>query len=163
MGNNHKITTNTDGFYCFLLILVSITLMPSSSSHLLPLYAFHSFLLFLLLHLLLFLTPSDSPEKEYQEAVSKVTLQQIIRDLEPSTSYTFYVKAYTSHGASKPSDSTTESTRGEGELEAEHTYTHKHKAYSLLLKEHALSCMFVVLVESESMQDFELINCRMPV
>ncbi|XP_045888878.1 immunoglobulin superfamily DCC subclass member 3 [Micropterus dolomieu] len=56
---------------------------------------------------------SDSPEKEYQEAVSKVTLQQIIRDLEPSTSYTFYVKAYTSHGASKPSDSTTESTCGE--------------------------------------------------
>ena len=52
---------------------------------------------------------------EYEEAVSKVTLQQIIRDLEPSTSYTFYVKAYTSHGASKPSDSATESTHGEGE------------------------------------------------
>lgn len=56
---------------------------------------------------------------EYEEAVSKVTLQQIIRDLEPSTSYTFYVKAYTSHGASKPSDSATESTHGEGELKAE--------------------------------------------
>lgn len=53
---------------------------------------------------------------EYEEAVSKVTLQQIIRDLEPSTNYTFYVKAYTSHGASKPSDSVTESTHGEGEL-----------------------------------------------
>ncbi|KAA8595719.1 hypothetical protein FQN60_011010, partial [Etheostoma spectabile] len=56
---------------------------------------------------------SDTAEMEYEEAVSKVTLQQIIRDLEPSTSYTFYVKAYTSHGASKPSDSVTESTHGE--------------------------------------------------
>lgn len=56
---------------------------------------------------------SDPVEMEYEEAVSKVTLQQIIRDLEPSTSYTFYVKAYTSHGASKPSDSVTESTHGE--------------------------------------------------
>ncbi|XP_077421060.1 immunoglobulin superfamily DCC subclass member 3 [Vanacampus margaritifer] len=55
----------------------------------------------------------DPVEMEYEEAVSKVTLQQIIRDLEPSTSYTFYVKAYTSHGASKPSDSATESTHGE--------------------------------------------------
>ncbi|XP_017260204.1 immunoglobulin superfamily DCC subclass member 3 [Kryptolebias marmoratus] len=56
---------------------------------------------------------SDPLEMEYEEAVSKVTLQQVIRDLEPSTSYTFYVKAYTSHGASKPSDSITESTHGE--------------------------------------------------
>lgn len=63
------------------------------------------------------LLPSDSDpvEMEYEEAVSKVTLQQIIRDLEPSTSYTFYVKAYTSHGASKPSDSVTQSTHGEGQ------------------------------------------------
>ncbi|KAM9366485.1 LOW QUALITY PROTEIN: immunoglobulin superfamily DCC subclass member 3 [Symphorus nematophorus] len=56
---------------------------------------------------------SDPVEMEYEEAVSKVTLQQIIRDLEPSTNYTFYVKAYTSHGASKPSDNITESTHGE--------------------------------------------------
>ncbi|KAM7424236.1 hypothetical protein PAMA_000533 [Pampus argenteus] len=56
---------------------------------------------------------SDPVEMEYEEAVSKVTLQQNIRDLEPSTSYTFYVKAYTSHGASKPSASVTESTLGE--------------------------------------------------
>lgn len=54
-------------------------------------------------------------EEEYEEAVSKATLQHIIRDLEPSTSYTFYVKAYTSHGASKPSDGATETTHGEGE------------------------------------------------
>ncbi|KAM6942822.1 immunoglobulin superfamily DCC subclass member 3 [Xenentodon cancila] len=56
---------------------------------------------------------SDPVDMEYEEAVSKVTLQQVIRDLEPSTNYTFYVKAYTSHGASKASDSVTESTRGE--------------------------------------------------
>lgn len=74
--------------------------------------------------------PSDPVEMEYEEAVSKVTLQQIIRDLEPSTCYTFYIKAYTSHGASKPSDSVTESTHGEGELEAEHTQnTLTHTTY----------------------------------
>ncbi|XP_033972933.1 immunoglobulin superfamily DCC subclass member 3 [Trematomus bernacchii] len=56
---------------------------------------------------------SDPVEMEYEEALSKATLQQIIRDLEPSTSYSFYVKAYTSHGASKPSDSVTETTHGE--------------------------------------------------
>ncbi|KAK5874056.1 hypothetical protein PBY51_019037 [Eleginops maclovinus] len=56
---------------------------------------------------------SDPSEMEYEEAVSKATLQQIIRDLEPSTSYSFYVKAYTSHGASKPSDSVRETTHGE--------------------------------------------------
>ncbi|CAB1435795.1 unnamed protein product [Pleuronectes platessa] len=56
---------------------------------------------------------SDPVEMEYEEAVSKVTLQQIIRELEPSTSYTFYVKAYTSHGASKASDSVTQNTHGE--------------------------------------------------
>ncbi|KAI4830741.1 hypothetical protein KUCAC02_002357 [Chaenocephalus aceratus] len=56
---------------------------------------------------------SDPAEMEYEEALSKATLQQIIRDLEASTSYSFYVKAYTSHGASKPSDSVTETTHGE--------------------------------------------------
>lgn len=50
-----------------------------------------------------------------------MTLQHVIRDLEPSTSYTFYVKAYTSHGASKPSDGATETTHGEGELMSENT------------------------------------------
>lgn len=51
---------------------------------------------------------------EYQEAVSKTTLQQVIGDLEPSTSYSFYVKAYTSRGASKASEIAVESTLGEG-------------------------------------------------
>ncbi|XP_066557351.1 immunoglobulin superfamily DCC subclass member 3 [Amia ocellicauda] len=56
---------------------------------------------------------ADPVEMEYQEAVSKSTLQQVVSDLEPSTSYTFYVKAYTSRGASKPSESAVESTLGE--------------------------------------------------
>ncbi|XP_068173580.1 immunoglobulin superfamily DCC subclass member 3 [Antennarius striatus] len=63
-------------------------------------------------YVLHFRRTSDPVEKEH-ETVSKVTLQQVIQDLEPSTSYTFYVKAYTSHGASKPSDIVTESTHGE--------------------------------------------------
>uniref|UniRef100_A0A8B9R2S9 Immunoglobulin superfamily, DCC subclass, member 3 n=1 Tax=Astyanax mexicanus TaxID=7994 RepID=A0A8B9R2S9_ASTMX len=56
---------------------------------------------------------ADPIEMEYQEAVSKVTLQQVVGDLEPSTSYSFYVKAYTSRGASKPSATAQQSTLGE--------------------------------------------------
>uniref|UniRef100_A0A8C1ZN86 Immunoglobulin superfamily DCC subclass member 3 n=1 Tax=Cyprinus carpio TaxID=7962 RepID=A0A8C1ZN86_CYPCA len=56
---------------------------------------------------------ADPVEMEYQEAVSKMTLQQVIGDLEPSTSYSFYVKAYTSRGASKASETAVESTLGE--------------------------------------------------
>ncbi|XP_023675521.1 immunoglobulin superfamily DCC subclass member 3 isoform X1 [Paramormyrops kingsleyae] len=56
---------------------------------------------------------ADPVEMEYQEAVGKSTLQQVVSDLEPSTSYTFYVKAYTSRGASKPSEPALENTLGE--------------------------------------------------
>ncbi|XP_062845821.1 immunoglobulin superfamily DCC subclass member 3 [Trichomycterus rosablanca] len=56
---------------------------------------------------------SEPLEMEYQEAVSKVTLQQVVGDLQPSTTYSFYLKAYTSHGASKASSTAQESTLGE--------------------------------------------------
>uniref|UniRef100_A0A803YLS3 Immunoglobulin superfamily DCC subclass member 3 n=1 Tax=Meleagris gallopavo TaxID=9103 RepID=A0A803YLS3_MELGA len=56
---------------------------------------------------------ADPVEMEYQEAVSKSTFQQLVTDLEPSTSYSFYIKAYTSRGASKASEVTVVSTLGE--------------------------------------------------
>ncbi|OXB68976.1 hypothetical protein ASZ78_003445 [Callipepla squamata] len=56
---------------------------------------------------------ADPVEMEYQEAVSKSTFQQLVTDLEPSTSYSFYIKAYTSQGASKASEVTVVSTLGE--------------------------------------------------
>ncbi|KAG8440763.1 hypothetical protein GDO86_006486 [Hymenochirus boettgeri] len=56
---------------------------------------------------------ADPLQMEYQEAVSKDTFQQLITDLEPSTTYSFYIKAYTSRGASKPSGSVQQSTLGE--------------------------------------------------
>ncbi|XP_069815011.1 immunoglobulin superfamily DCC subclass member 3 [Dendropsophus ebraccatus] len=55
----------------------------------------------------------DPVQMEYQEAVSKDTFQQTVTDLEPSTSYVFYIKAYTSRGASKASASVVQSTLGE--------------------------------------------------
>lgn len=57
----------------------------------------------------------DPPELEYQEAVSKSTFQHLVSDLEPSTAYSFYIKAYTPRGASSASASTLASTLGEGE------------------------------------------------
>ncbi|XP_043932256.1 immunoglobulin superfamily DCC subclass member 3-like [Protopterus annectens] len=56
---------------------------------------------------------ADPVEMEYQEAVSKNTFQQLVTDLEPSTSYSFHVKAYTSRGASKPSEVIQAITLGE--------------------------------------------------
>lgn len=56
---------------------------------------------------------ADPVEMEYQEAVSKSTLQQVVTDLEASTSYTFHIKAYTSRGASKPSETAITNTLGE--------------------------------------------------
>lgn len=57
---------------------------------------------------------SEPLEMEYQEAVSKLTLQRLVGDLQPSTNYSFYIKAYTSHGASRSSNIVQESTLGEG-------------------------------------------------
>ncbi|KAM4039894.1 immunoglobulin superfamily DCC subclass member 3 isoform 2-T2 [Anomaloglossus baeobatrachus] len=55
----------------------------------------------------------DPVQMEYQEAVSKDTFQQTVTDLEPSTSYIFYIKAYTSRGASQASASVVQRTLGE--------------------------------------------------
>lgn len=60
-------------------------------------------------------TSPDPPELEYQEAVSKSTFQHLVSDLEPSTAYSFYIKAYTPRGASSASTPTLASTLGEGE------------------------------------------------
>lgn len=66
----------------------------------------------------------DSPKLEYQEAVSKSTFQHLVRDLEPSTAYSFYIKAYTPRGASSASVPTLASTLGEGkEYPAEPSHT----------------------------------------
>ncbi|MBZ3870912.1 Immunoglobulin superfamily DCC subclass member 3 [Sciurus carolinensis] len=56
---------------------------------------------------------ADPPELEYQEAVSKSTFQHLVSDLEPSTAYSFYIKAYTPRGASSASMPTLASTLGE--------------------------------------------------
>ncbi|XP_058150337.1 LOW QUALITY PROTEIN: immunoglobulin superfamily DCC subclass member 3 [Dasypus novemcinctus] len=56
---------------------------------------------------------ADPPELEYQEAVSKSTLQHVVSDLEASTAYSFYIKAYTPRGASSASAPTLASTLGE--------------------------------------------------
>ncbi|XP_047623038.1 immunoglobulin superfamily DCC subclass member 3 isoform X3 [Phacochoerus africanus] len=59
------------------------------------------------------LASPDPPELEYQEAVSKSTFQHLVSDLEPSTAYSFYIKAYTPRGASSASAPTLASTLGE--------------------------------------------------
>lgn len=63
------------------------------------------------------LASPDPPELEYQEAVSKSTFQHLVGDLEPSTAYSFYVKAYTPRGASSASAPVLTSTLGEGEAQ----------------------------------------------
>lgn len=65
-------------------------------------------------------TSPDPPELEYQEAVSKSTFQHLVSDLEPSTAYSFYIKAYTPRGASSASAPVLTSTLGEGEAWVPH-------------------------------------------
>lgn len=62
------------------------------------------------------LASPDPLELEYQEAVSKSTFQHLVSDLEPSTAYSFYIRAYTPRGASSASAPTLASTLGEGEV-----------------------------------------------
>ncbi|XP_053320100.1 immunoglobulin superfamily DCC subclass member 3 isoform X2 [Spea bombifrons] len=56
---------------------------------------------------------ADPAQMEYQEAVSKDTFLQVVTDLEPSATYIFYIKAYTSRGASKASATVVQGTFGE--------------------------------------------------
>uniref|UniRef100_A0A8C4QZP2 Immunoglobulin superfamily, DCC subclass, member 3 n=1 Tax=Eptatretus burgeri TaxID=7764 RepID=A0A8C4QZP2_EPTBU len=55
----------------------------------------------------------DPEEQEYQEAVSKSTVEHLVTELDPSTMYIFFVKAYSSRGASQPSITITAETLGE--------------------------------------------------
>lgn len=80
-------------------------------------------------------TSPDPPELEYQEAVSKSTFQHLVSDLEPSTAYSFYIKAYTPRGASSASAPVLTSTLGEGEAWVPHILTVQESAtvYASLL------------------------------
>ncbi|XP_067832113.1 immunoglobulin superfamily DCC subclass member 3-like [Heptranchias perlo] len=56
---------------------------------------------------------ADSEGKEFQEAVSKTTFQHIFTNLDPSTAYSMYIKAYSPLGASPQSQLITATTAGE--------------------------------------------------
>ncbi|XP_060030287.1 immunoglobulin superfamily DCC subclass member 3 isoform X2 [Erinaceus europaeus] len=56
---------------------------------------------------------ADPPELEYQEALSKSTLQHLVSDLEPFTAYSFYIEAYTAQGPGLASAPVLASTLGE--------------------------------------------------
>lgn len=71
-----------------------------------------------------------------------MTLQQVIGDLEPSTSYSFYVKAYTSRGASKASETAVESTLGEGIK----TYLNNHADTGLFFMHNCIIAIYFKLL-----------------
>lgn len=51
---------------------------------------------------------------ELQEAISKDTFQHDVTNLEPSTTYSLYMKAYSSLGASQRSNTVVATTLGGG-------------------------------------------------
>lgn len=51
---------------------------------------------------------------ELQEAISKDTFQHDVTNLQPSTTYSLYLKAYSSLGASQQSNSVIKTTLGSG-------------------------------------------------
>ncbi|XP_041035632.1 immunoglobulin superfamily DCC subclass member 3-like [Carcharodon carcharias] len=56
---------------------------------------------------------ADPEGKEFQEAVSKTAFQHVFTNLEPTTTYSMYIKAYSPVGASRPSVLVTATTAGE--------------------------------------------------
>ncbi|OWK59371.1 Immunoglobulin superfamily DCC subclass member 3 [Lonchura striata] len=101
---------------------------------------------------------ADPVEMEYQEAVSKSTFQQLVTDLEPSTSYSFYIKAYTSRGASKASEVTVVSTLGEGGLITlkglclRTEKAHATHCLSLSVSVPAMPSLFIKVINSTTVQ-----------
>lgn len=57
---------------------------------------------------------SEPDSKELQEAVSKATFQHEFSTLEPSTTYSIYLKAYSPLGASQHSSTLITTTLGGG-------------------------------------------------
>lgn len=60
----------------------------------------------------LFITEPEN--KELQEAVSKTTYQHDLTNLEPATTYSIYLKAYSPVGASQKSSTVVATTLGGG-------------------------------------------------
>ncbi|XP_078062358.1 immunoglobulin superfamily DCC subclass member 3-like, partial [Mustelus asterias] len=56
---------------------------------------------------------TDPEGKEFQEAVSKTAFQHVFTNLEPATTYTMYIKAYSPVGASRASARVRATTAGE--------------------------------------------------
>lgn len=57
---------------------------------------------------------SEPESKELQEAVSKTTFQHDLTNLEPATTYSIYLKAYSPLGASERSSTVVSTTLGGG-------------------------------------------------
>lgn len=56
--------------------------------------------------------PAESESRELQEAVSKATFQHVFTNLEPSTTYSIYLRAYSPLGASQDSQPILATTLG---------------------------------------------------
>lgn len=57
---------------------------------------------------------TEPENKELQEAVSKTTYQHDLNNLEPATTYSIYLKAYSPVGASQESHAVVATTLGGG-------------------------------------------------
>lgn len=57
---------------------------------------------------------TEPENKELQEAVSKTTYQHDLTNLEPATTYSIYLKAYSPVGASQESSTVVATTLGGG-------------------------------------------------
>lgn len=57
---------------------------------------------------------SEPDSKELQEAISKTTFQHDLTELDPATTYSIYLKAYSALGASTASSTVVATTLGGG-------------------------------------------------
>lgn len=65
-------------------------------------------------HLCMFMYVSEPDSLEVEEAISKGTFQHDVTNLEPATTYSLYLKAYSPLGASQHSQTVVATTLGGG-------------------------------------------------
>lgn len=104
---------------------------------------------------------SEPDSKELQEAISKTTFQHDLANLDPATTYSIYLKAYSALGASPVSSTVVATTLGGG-MEP-HTFLLQH--YSKSIKSKPMSIHFKQSTLNEahiSVPGFVLLNLLLP-
>uniref|UniRef100_A0A7M4F6R1 Immunoglobulin superfamily DCC subclass member 3 n=1 Tax=Crocodylus porosus TaxID=8502 RepID=A0A7M4F6R1_CROPO len=98
----------------------------------------------------------ESESRELQEAVSKATFQHIFTNLEPSTTYSIYLRAYSPLGASQDSQPILATTLGSSKVPAAPGF------FTKVLNASAVQAFWELPSAPGSIEGFKLFHRRLP-